>query len=402
MKKIFNYAKSYAKLLSLIVLFLAVFTYAMFQGGFVSWFLFYSFLPFVLYPILLFFYPVKNFKVEREFSKSECKSGESVEVTVTIARNFPFPLVFLLVEELLPYQLKKASSAQVKTLVFPWFKREIQLTYSLDGVPRGEHHFLSLRLKTGDFLGLFTKDATFDIPGRILTYPSYYEMSFRQLDNVFDQGQTSSSVRFQREQSMVSGVRDYQPGDRYSWINWKATAKRNDIMTKEFEERKSQDVFLLLDEQESALYEELIVYTASLVQAIIKNGVQVGYCSTGLAEDVLAVRGGDIQKQKLFYRLATSKPAAAERLKVVMNNSKMWLPFHVTLIVVTSQVTAENIEEISAISKNRSVTVYCLKKVRDLKKEEILLREAALHKGIKLKYIDYSFNNDDFSGVKAQ
>ncbi|MEH7748493.1 DUF58 domain-containing protein, partial [Neobacillus drentensis] len=26
---------------------------------------------------------------------------------------------------------------------------------------------------------------------------------------------------------MATGVRDYQPGDRFSWINWKASAKRN-------------------------------------------------------------------------------------------------------------------------------------------------------------------------------
>ncbi|RFU69274.1 DUF58 domain-containing protein [Peribacillus saganii] len=402
MKKAFYYAKSYVKLLSLVVLFAAVFTYAMFQGGFVSWFLFYSFLPFALYPMLLFFHPVKDFNVERDIEKLECKAGDSVDITVTITRGFPFPLVFLIVEELLPYQLKPDSSTQVKSLVFPWFKREIKLSYSLDGVPRGEHHLLSIRLKTGDFLGLFTKEATFEIPGRILAYPAYYDMNFRQLANLFDQGQTSSSVRLQRENSIVSGVRDYQPGDKLSWINWKATAKRNDIMTKEFEERKSQDVFLLLDERKSEVYEELIVFTASLVQAIIKNGVQLGYFSTGQAEGIVSVRGGDVQRHKLFYRLATSQPAAGERLKMVMENSKKWLPFHVTLLLVTSYVTREHIEEIGTVGANRPVTVYCIKKGRSLTKEEVMLRETALLKGIKLKYMDYSLDNDDFSGVKAQ
>ncbi|MDQ7863681.1 DUF58 domain-containing protein [Peribacillus frigoritolerans] len=51
-------------------------------------------------------------------------------------------------------------------------------------------------------------------------------------------GAVVSTKKTQREHSVVSGVREYQPGDQLSWINWKATARTSEIMTKEFEVQK--------------------------------------------------------------------------------------------------------------------------------------------------------------------
>ena len=44
------------------ILLIATFVFAMFQGGFVSWFLFYTFLPFALYSFVLFFYPLTSIR----------------------------------------------------------------------------------------------------------------------------------------------------------------------------------------------------------------------------------------------------------------------------------------------------------------------------------------------------
>lgn len=51
------------------------FSYAMFQGGFVSWFLFYAFLPFVLYAGLLALYPLRSFQASRQMDKTQLHAG---------------------------------------------------------------------------------------------------------------------------------------------------------------------------------------------------------------------------------------------------------------------------------------------------------------------------------------
>ena len=46
-----------------------------------------------------------------------------------------------------------------------------------------------------------------------------------------------SPKEVRKEEKVISGVREYQSGDQLSWINWKATAKTNKMMTNEFEEQ---------------------------------------------------------------------------------------------------------------------------------------------------------------------
>jgi uncharacterized protein (DUF58 family) len=59
----------------LFVLFLVIcsFAFAMFQGGFVSWFIFYSLLPFALYSIAFFFSPISKIEVERYIQTAQIR-----------------------------------------------------------------------------------------------------------------------------------------------------------------------------------------------------------------------------------------------------------------------------------------------------------------------------------------
>lgn len=61
-----------------------------------------------------------------------------------------------------------------------------------------------------------------------------------------------------------------------SWINWKATARTSEIMTKEFEVQKNRDLFIVLDNKPSDLLEESIVMTASIAHAMLKKAWRSG------------------------------------------------------------------------------------------------------------------------------
>lgn len=62
----------------LFCIFAATFSYAMFQGGFVSWFLFYSFLPFGLYGVAVLLYPLKKWNVTRDMKLQPRFAGEII------------------------------------------------------------------------------------------------------------------------------------------------------------------------------------------------------------------------------------------------------------------------------------------------------------------------------------
>ena len=90
------------------------------------------------------------------------------------------------------------------------------------------------------------------------------------MENHFEQGALSANINSAKDSTISVGVRDYKPGDRFSWIDWKATARTNNIMTKEFEQQRSHNVMIFIDRTES-LFESVVTFTASIVRGCLET-----------------------------------------------------------------------------------------------------------------------------------
>lgn len=384
MRRFINILRGNMSVIGLVLLMTVSFCYAMFQGGFVSWFIFYSFLPFSVYALILLFYPLHDFTVERKVNKRECQADESVEIALTFTRKNRLPLLFMVVEEELPQEMEDRG-LQRKIIIFPGFKRTFSMSYTLENLQRGEHSFQSIRFWIGDFIGLVEKEAIYSSPLKITVFPRYHELAYSDLDRVFNQGAVVSTKKTQREHSVVSGVREYQPGDQLSWINWKATARTSKIMTKEFEVQKNRDVFIMLDEKPSDLFEESIEVAASLAHAMLKKGMEVGYVSRG-SRLIIPATAGNKQKRKIFNRLAKEKPGVVNTLKE--NFRKGILPANAAVIFIVSDLTLEKVDILSAFRPNQGL-MLCVKKQADLTDEERLSSSAAVSRGIKVSFFEH-------------
>ncbi|WP_066300867.1 DUF58 domain-containing protein [Bacillus sp. FJAT-29937] len=386
MKRLLSTVRKAWKLAVLYLLILVTFSYAMFQGGFVSWFLFYSFVPFAIYALFLSFYRLQHLQVSRVFLKTEYNAGESIKVEITLKRNISFPLFYIVIEDELGEKLRYSQEKNwTKSFLFPWFKKEINWDYQVNDLPRGEHHFQSIRVKTGDPLGLIEKEIHLQTDQKIIVYPAYEELIYRPLENHFDQGMTASKERVQRDTSMAIGIREYQPGDRFSWINWKATAKRNDIMTKEFEQRQSHDVYILMDCMPSGRFEAIVSFSASIIRAILQKGAQVGFLSSSSERVAFPIRGGEGQQTQLFYHLAKVKDDSPVPLDRILEAEGFLLQQN-NLMLITAQLTRSLIEKAGLlVTKNGSVTIFIVKnEMESLLPDELALKGAANARGLRV------------------
>lgn len=363
MKKWLRLVKKAWKFILLFLLILLAFSYAMFQGGFVSWFLFYSFLPFAIYCVALSFYSLNELEVTRVLPKTDYNAGEPLKVTVQIRRSKGFPLFYLLIEDHLDEALKYATHQKSpKALLLPGMKKEFSYEYIISELPRGEHFFETLTLRIGDPLGLFEKEKTFDMDGKIIVYPAYTELLYRPFENQYDQGLTASRERVQRDTSMAVGVRDYQPGDRFSWINWKASAKRGEIMTKEFEQRQSHDVFVVMDCVPDKHFEPVVSFTASLIRGVLKKGAQTGLLTISKERASFPIRGGEPHLQELFYHLAKIEAKSYSSLDKVLETDGLFIQQAVSFMLVTAQLTKPLIEKASFLGQRKgSITIFLIK-----------------------------------------
>lgn len=405
MKSFFHKIRYVWKLASLLFFTLITFAYAMFQGGFVSWFLFYSFLPISCYSLLIALYPIRSFQVTRSINQEQFSVGDQLIGNITIKRSIPFPLFYLIVEDVLPEKLSGQSLMKApKKLLFPWFKKTITLQYELGRMPRGEHRFTQVRVRTGDLFGLIDKETTFSAENYFLVYPHTVDLKYRQNDKQFEQGAINSKAKFWQDTTMAIGIREYQPGDRFSWIDWKATARRDRIMTKEFEQMQSHDVVVFMDRVKSDVFEEIVTFSASLSRAIIKSGAKIGFVSAGREKTVFSLQETEQHLQQIFYHLAKAD-CDSERSFADIAESELpvWQSKNVTPLLVTGSLSLDLVRKLELMgSRNHSMIVFLVKgKTEKISSEEKVMMERLMKRRIMTKAVNSGRFEDAFKEVSV-
>ncbi|PEI92755.1 DUF58 domain-containing protein [Bacillus pseudomycoides] len=390
MKRLLRALYHVTKLLLIPLCLVLTFVYAMLQGGFVSWFLFYSTIPIGLYSLLLPSSVLLDAEVKRITNQNEYVAGEQFLSTITIKRKFPFPLLYLVVEDELPPQFTSCRQTKTnKVILFPGLKRNISFQYVIDTIPRGEHTFSSVRVKTGDLFGMMEKEVTFSVPDTFLVYPQYVDITYRQLENHFEQGALSANINLAKDSTVSVGVREYKPGDRFSWIDWKATARTNNIMTKEFEQQRSHNIMIFMDRTQSPLFESVVTFTASIVRAALKQNSPASFVSVGKERTIFPLDNGDTQLQQIFCHLAKVQADSVFPLSrsVEMELRKIYQP--VTIILVTSDLSPDiqKAADCAAI-KNRKLMVFVVKeKANQLSHRELGILETLQKRKIFVKAV---------------
>lgn len=287
----------------IITLFILLYAYAMFQGGFVSWFLFFSFLPIGFYQIILMLYPLQRWEIKRTLSHHILRAGDSIKVSIKMNRKIPFPLFYCIVEEVVPQTLRKIDNRfdkyyylnepnklvrhhKIKKVIFPLFRRQIEVQYELAQIPRGEHQLNLIKVRTGDVFGFIKKEVSYQITDELVAHPNQRSIKMNGKMARLNQGEQSAQLLFQKNTNVVSGVREYVPGDKFSWIDWKQTARNHVMMSKEFEQEKSSKVLLVLNacyntDFNPIAFEAAIEMTLSFLMDLEKGESTVDFLAIG-------------------------------------------------------------------------------------------------------------------------
>lgn len=161
----------------------------------------------------------------------------------------------------------------------------VDVTYALTVDRRGQHPFGDVTVRVRSPLGLWERQVRFDVPGVVRTYPD-----FARLRETGMRGRLSEQRAPMRARRRPGGenefqrLRPYVPGDPYRHIDWKATARKRDFVTREFGQESNQNLVFLLDcgRMMSATSGGLTVFDHALNAAVLlgqvalKHGDRVG------------------------------------------------------------------------------------------------------------------------------
>lgn len=332
------------------LLMIITFCYAMFQGGFVSWFVFFTVSPFLLYAIIFLLVKEDILLVERKIEPSHVESGQSAKVTITVERKTRFPFVYMMMEELVNSEVLVQSRVKgTNTIKFVGFRKKFSWSYVLENMSRGEHRYVGVTIVFYDFFGWAKKRVVAEKEQVILVYPRVREMRYATLQTKFDVGTMMSPYSIVKDTSMAVGLREYVPGDRFSWIHWKSFAKTQTLQSKEFEDRQSQELMLVLHAGKSPLFEEKIELVASMLQTIVDERGDISFVSAGSKTKVFPIIQGHKQLDQIMHHLAAIKPA--DTVKFQLRDQQVFK--HVaTLLYVTNEVSDELLHSLANMVKS--------------------------------------------------
>jgi uncharacterized protein (DUF58 family) len=125
--------------------------------------------------------------------------------------------------------------------------------YTLRPVRRGEYRFHAINIFARTQLGLWERRFREEAHRTVPVYPSVLQMKQFELQ-AFTRISTMEGIK--RMRRIGNGfefeqIRTYVQGDDYRSINWKATSRRNDLMVNQYEDERSQQVYVVIDKSRS-------------------------------------------------------------------------------------------------------------------------------------------------------
>ncbi len=171
-------------------------------------------------------------------------NGDLNTVTLRIHNAYPFVLKAIVIDEL-PIQFQERHWQRLVT-VRPGETQD--LPYQLQPKERGVYAFGRLHLFIGSPLNIVRRRCTFELEQDIQVYPSYVHLRRFQLET---QGSTQDAGRQRLRRTGLSlefeQIKDYVPGDDYRTVNWKASARKGQLMVNNYVEERSQPIYCVID-----------------------------------------------------------------------------------------------------------------------------------------------------------
>ncbi|SEP57448.1 DUF58 domain-containing protein [Flavobacterium urocaniciphilum] len=209
-----------------------------------SWYLFFILMTFTSIDFLILFASGEKIKANRT-TPEKLSNGDENEIILKISNQYTFPILVNIVDEI-PFQFQ-VRDFSIKKKIKSQDKTDIQ--YFLRPTERGEYSFGNLNIYTNSPLRLIARRYTFDNGQMVPTYPSYIQLRKYDLiafsNKLFQHG--LKKIRRIGHTMEFEQIKEYVQGDDIRTINWKATAKKNALMINQFQDEKSQNVYMVID-----------------------------------------------------------------------------------------------------------------------------------------------------------
>lgn len=172
-------------------------------------------------------------------------NGDENEIHIQIENHYPFRTQIGVIDEI-PVQFQKRDA---------WFELHLEslgqqsLIYSLRPTRRGEYEFGAILIYVQSPLSFVKRRYRLPQIQTLPVYPSFLQLRKYELMAISNRLTEVGVKKVRRLGNSMEfdQIKNYVAGNDYRTINWRATARRGDLMVNTYIEEKSQHLYCIID-----------------------------------------------------------------------------------------------------------------------------------------------------------
>lgn len=233
----------------------------------------------------------KSFTITESLSKQNVIKGEIVTYFFSVKNNNFLPYVNV---KVLFCNDNHAIETDFNYAVFSIMPHKThELSFKVLAKYRGNYDIGIQSITLYDFLGLFSFTKLHKNRVSFSIIPNVIDIVSLPLNNINDFNDENNSFTQEEDYNIISDIRKYQPNDGYKKIHWKISARKNELMSKNYQLSKKNSVKILLDNSTiDTSLEEKIILEDSIIEACVSV---LNYAKLRMFSLYLNFMGSDIQ-----------------------------------------------------------------------------------------------------------
>ena len=317
---------------------------------------------------------------ERRFPYQRALIGEELTMSVSLTNRKPLPLTWLRVEDEVPDELEvvegdadvsSGSGVQLlrQSISIGWYE-SVRWNYRLRCTRRGLFRLGPAYVESGDPFGFLRTQRTEAQEGSLMVYPRIVPLDELGIPAVRPLGDVRGGIRIFPDVSRPSGLRQYESGDPLNAVDWKSTARRQQLQVRTFEPSSTVAVVLVVAVDMTEPYwktfsptglkllERVVTTAASVASYAAERQYTFGLFSNDmpiLDERPMTVpmNRGPEQLSTVLGVLATIRPFASGSMALQLDQHSRRLPMGATLVMATAFLPPAFVDTVTDLRDRR-------------------------------------------------
>jgi uncharacterized protein (DUF58 family) len=353
----------------------------LFTGRSILFNLAYLFSGLLILSMLWSWVTVRGVRIGRKTRTRRSQVGHKFTETFTVRNAFFLPKLWLEFRDESNLPGHRASHV-VPSL---WPGRSYQWRVETLCQVRGEFKLGPMTILSGDPFGFYLTPRRIDASESIIVYPRIIPINTFKLPSGLLSGGDITRHMTQQITTNAAGVREYVPGDSINRVHWKSTARRNQLIVKEFELDPMVDIWLLTDFSQQSLYEApgvqrleengmvipsgdtlpasteeyAVAIAASLAAHFIDIERALGFVACTPDREIYQPERGQRQLTRILESLAVARSTGNQSLSNLLTLETPGMTRGATVLTITSSLETDWISELQLLLR-RGLRPVCI------------------------------------------